>query len=750
MASNKSFAYDIAVENADGVTIYYNYINEGKELEVTRLKRWDNSILYYKGDIFIPEEVTYMERTRKVTSIDKSTFEDCYYLSSVTMPNSITSIGDYAFRLCGSLTSVKMPNNVTHIGAHAFSGCTGLTELIIPNSVTSIGDGAFAGCSGLTTIAISNKITTIGNSTFSGCGKIATIEIPEGVCSIGEKAFSNCGELKSILIPSSLSSIDNEAFIYTHINSVYISDLDAWNNISFGYIGSNPLSGAEHLYLNEEEINDLIIPNSFNRIGDHVFAFWSGLKTITLPNSIISIGAGSFSGCQNLSSVTFGEQLASIGSSAFSQCTKLKSLELPKSITTINASAFNGTDFTTIISNIKNPSMIQVDFSGGTFSQNTLYNATLYVPKGTIDKYKATDGWKDFIFIEEFDTGDMYTLSYVVDGVEYKTYKLGYGETITPEPTPTKEGYTFSGWSDIPTTMPAEDVTVTGTFTINKYKLTYIIDGEVYKSCEMEYGSTITSEAEPTKEGYTFSGWSEIPETMPANDVIVTGAFTVNNYKLTYLVDGEEYKTYEVEYGAKITPESLPTKEGYTFSGWSDIPETMPAKDVTIIGTFTMNILGKCAIPSISYNNGKLIFKSETEDVIFKSTITDNDISSYTDNEIKLGLTYNISVYASKTGYENSETATATLCWIDTEPKTEGITNVAQVRARAVMIQSHGNVLSVSGADEGTEINVYDTAGKKVGSSVATSDITNIPTSLDSGSIGIIKIGEKAVKVLIK
>ena len=66
------------------------------------------------------------------------------------------------------------------------------------------------------------------------------------------------------------------------------------------------------------------------------------------------------------------------------------------------------------------------------------------------------------------------------------------------------------------------------------------------------------------------------------------------------------------------------------------------------------------------------------------------------------------------------------------------------------MIQSNGNVLSVSGADEGTEINVYDTAGKKVGSSIATSDITNITTSLDSGNIAIIKIGEKAVKVLIK
>jgi len=152
---------------------------------------------------------------------------------------------------------------------------------------------------------------------------------------------------------------------------------------------------------------------------------------------------------------------------------------------------------------------------------------------------------------------------------------LEYGAKITPEPAPTKEGYTFSGWSEIPETMPAHDVTVTGTFTINKYKLTYKVDGAEYKSYELEYGAKITPEPAPTKEGYTFSGWSEIPETMPAHEVMVTGTFSVNKYKLTYTVDGEEYKSYKLDYGASITPEAALTKEGYTFSGWSEIPETI-------------------------------------------------------------------------------------------------------------------------------------------------------------------------------
>ena len=182
-----------------------------------------------------------------------------------------------------------------------------------------------------------------------------------------------------------------------------------------------------------------------------------------------------------------------------------------------------------------------------------------------------------------------YTLAYKVDGENYKSYKIKYGAKITPEAAPTKEGYTFSGWSEIPETMPAKDVTVTGTFSINKYKLIYKVDGADYKSFDVEYGAAITPETSPTKEGYTFSGWSEIPETMPAKDVTVTGTFSINKYKLIYKVDGSDYKSYDVEYGATITPEAAPTKEGYTFSGWSEIPKTMPAKDVTVTGTFSIN-----------------------------------------------------------------------------------------------------------------------------------------------------------------
>ena len=182
-----------------------------------------------------------------------------------------------------------------------------------------------------------------------------------------------------------------------------------------------------------------------------------------------------------------------------------------------------------------------------------------------------------------------YTITYMVDGEVFKSESLKPGQEVTPPEAPEKEGYTFSGWTGLPSTMPEKDITITANYTINSYKLIYMVDGEEYASQTVEYGTTLTAIEEPEKEGYTFSGWSEIPSTMPANDITINGSFAVNSYNLTYIVDGAEYTIQAIEYGASIIPVEEPQKEGYTFSGWSDIPNTMPASDITVTGTFNVN-----------------------------------------------------------------------------------------------------------------------------------------------------------------
>lgn len=155
--------------------------------------------------------------------------------------------------------------------------------------------------------------------------------------------------------------------------------------------------------------------------------------------------------------------------------------------------------------------------------------------------------------------------------------------------------------------------------------------------------------------------------------------------------------------------------------------------------------------PSITYINGELRFACTTEGAEFISEITDTDVTMHYNASISLTATYNISVYATKSGYANSDVVTATLCWIDAEPKTEGISNgIANVRANPVLIQSCGNVLSISGVDAGTPISVFDVSGKLIGSANTTSESTFINTNLIRGQIGIVKMGEKSVKIIIK
>ena len=120
IVGTKAFAYDIAVENEGGITLYYNYINNSTELEVT-CGDYNHSL--YTGDIVIPESVTIFNRTRNVTRIGNDAFNNCYSLSSVTIPASVTTIGNGAFGDCSGLSSVTIPEGVTSIGDGAFEGC---------------------------------------------------------------------------------------------------------------------------------------------------------------------------------------------------------------------------------------------------------------------------------------------------------------------------------------------------------------------------------------------------------------------------------------------------------------------------------------------------------------------------------------------------------------------------------------------------------------------------------------------------
>lgn len=190
-------------------------------------------------------------------------------------------------------------------------------------------------------------------------------------------------------------------------------------------------------------------------------------------------------------------------------------------------------------------------------------------------------------------TVNYYKVDFVSEGLVVKEETLAYGSAITVPDNPTKIGYSFEGWYPlVGQAVPAYDVTYTAQFSINQYCITFDTDGgSAIPPITQDYGTIITNPANPTKEGYSFIGWDvDIPQTMPAENITIKAKWSINSYILTYKVENEVYKEYSLNYNTTILPEAEPTKEGYTFSGWSNTPATMPAQDFEVFGSFNANL----------------------------------------------------------------------------------------------------------------------------------------------------------------
>ncbi len=382
---------------------------------------WDGDVLYAgKHLLYANRALSGSYAVKEGTLfISAEAFADCTELTSVSVPDSVLFIGEGAFpkQITQTQNSVYLGKHLISadktaeqftiadgtlsIGSSAFRDNTALKSIVIPEGVTSIGNHAFFGCSALESVVLPASLTSIGRYAFFGCKALKSLVLPENVVSIGTYAFYQCSALTSVTFGSKIRTIYNGAFNNcTNLKTVQISDLAAWCNIEFGMENSNPLTlDGANLYVGNQVITELVIPEGVTSIGDYAF-FGTSFRSVTIPDSVASIGHAAFSGsaierlvlnaaliddsafsnCTSLTSVTFKDGVRYINDSAFEDCTALSSVTFGNGLLYVGDEAFCNT----AVKNITLPTSLRSIESTAFYSCESLTGVV----------FSLTDGWR--------------------------------------------------------------------------------------------------------------------------------------------------------------------------------------------------------------------------------------------------------------------------------------------------------------------------------------------------------------------
>ena len=273
-------------------------------------------------------------------------------------------------------------------------GCSSLTSITLPSRITSLGEDCFSYCRSLTSITLPSGITSLGNSCFNGCRSLTSITLPDGITSLGNFCFDGCISLTSITLPSGITSLGNSCF---------------WGCRS---------------------LTSITLPDGITSLGEDCFRECSGLTSISLPSGITSLGNSCFSFCSGLTSITLPAGLTSLGNWCFYYCSSLTSISLPSDITSLGDDCFSG------CSSLTSVLCLAVEPPSCTSSviDNTM---RLYVPKGSVEKYKQSAAWNNACGIYPLYPTSSVSLAKESSVIRTKSTQLDY--TISPENAGTKE-----------------------------------------------------------------------------------------------------------------------------------------------------------------------------------------------------------------------------------------------------------------------------------------------------------------------
>jgi len=584
---------------------------DGLKYSVTNQGKREMSVGYadLAGDtIVIPEKVQINGVDYTVTGIMDEGFSQQYKLKSVVIPESVTKIGEKAF-YSDNIISLDVPSSVTSIGASAFSS-------ILNVNYAGDAEGSPWGanvCNGEVDFDLKFVFSdSTRTKIVRYFGKDSAVVIPNSVKELGESSFTKVLELKHVEL-NNVEKIDDKAFRATGLQDISLS-----NKIK--YIGTDAFFATS--------ISKVLIPSSVDTLGGRAFA---PTDTVCCTYATRPSGNGILwhpGWVQNVNTVIYNCKLLNVSVESDSSTVEVSGhvgidaegayWYEDSASATIKAVPCKGYEFVQWSDNVnENPrtfiitadTAIAAEFKGENYVITYKVDGKVYqkdtvacgdsiieIPSPKKEGYTFV-GWENLqgsmpannLTVNAIFVPKKYLLTYIVDGEVYQVDSVAYGDTIVTPKDPKKENMIFDSWIELPTTMPAKNLTVTGFFLDKPFVLTYKVDGKVYHRDTLTSGSDIMAIGAPNKEGYTFTGWKNLLETMPAKNLTVTAMYEINYYTITYKVDNKVYQRDSIAFGDTVVAIKKPTKEGYTFNGWKNVPTTMSAKDVTVTGSFKVN-----------------------------------------------------------------------------------------------------------------------------------------------------------------
>ena len=612
----------------------------------------------------ICDNVTNVTFGDKVTTINPYIF--CYNesLSSITIGEGVTSIGDNAFYWCGNGGSVKetvveigSESDLTSIGASAFGGCTKLKSVTLPSTLTTIGANAFD-CSGLTSITIPASVTTIGNAAFQNCNSMNTITIADSENALtmsnewGYRPFANSAT--TIYIGRNLTLTEDANQICDNVTNVTFGDKVTTIN-PYLFSGTTTITSVKVPWLTPLTLNET--------------AFYSSAyenATLWIPGGTEAAYQNGDNKWKNFVNKNFSSYVVSITGSAHG------------TLAVADKTSTNGNTETMLIDRETDVVL--------TVTPATGYELTIFTVNGTVQTPTNGSYTVEKLLVDQTVVATFTPIAYPI------SYNLANGSLATANPAsytiesqaitlnnPTREGYDFAGWTGTGLNAATTSVTIavgstgersyTATWTPKTYNITYTLNGGTVATANPA-SYTIESPAitlnNPTKTGYTFRGWKQNNEGDAMMSVVIaagstgnkayTATWEVNQYTISFNSNGgSSVASITQNYGTAVVAPADPTRDGYTFGGWSPaIPSTMPAENMTLVAQWTTNhytvsITGAGVTAdnySPEYGDDVVITIAEDEDRELTSlTVNGNNVTSaivdgrYTINNVTSNVT---------------------------------------------------------------------------------------------------------------